>query len=151
MVANVKDHTFLLEPGAWLLHGQWKDRDRPSLAVKGKTLISWSPDDWFTMVTRLIFPDSTNPAITLQYRGRLDSSGEHFTFVLTNSQMGSVEGEGWISDQGIVQRYWALQDTKRRSGFETMYRIGPTSYYLSNVTTIGHRMISVMEATLDQA
>jgi hypothetical protein len=60
-------HTFLIEPGTWLLQGNWLDRDAMPAPVKGKILITWSRDDWFTMVMRLVFVDSDRESIDFQY------------------------------------------------------------------------------------
>ena len=37
-----------------------------------------------------------------------------YTFVLQHSELGRVEGEGWIAPQSIVQRYWVLGDERQR-------------------------------------
>ncbi|MEM6427146.1 MAG: hypothetical protein AAGF66_09910 [Cyanobacteria bacterium P01_H01_bin.119] len=151
-------HSFLIEPGRWTLHGNWLERDAMPLAVKGKTLIVWKSDNWFTMVTKLTFPseDLAMPAetmddIALQYKGRLNDGERQYTFVLQHSLLGRVEGEGWVAPESIVQRYWVLNDTKqRRTGFETLYRVSPTQYHFSSSIMAGHYLVSTMEATLER-
>ena len=64
-------HSFLIEPGRWTLQGSWLERDNLPTPVKGKILIAWSRDDWFTMVMKLVFPEAELEEIALQYRGRL--------------------------------------------------------------------------------
>ncbi len=125
------------------------------LAVEGKTLVAWSRDNWFTMVTKLIFPGgeqgevtSAREEITLQYRGRLDTGERRYTFVLQHSLLGRVEGEGWVGPDSIVQRYWVLGDRQRRSGFETLYRLDDNRYCLSSGILAGHYLNSTMEAML---
>jgi hypothetical protein len=143
-------HTFLIEPGRWTLQGNWLERHELPVIVKGGTLVGWSRDDWFTMVTKLVFPGSDREEISLQYRGRLDSQERQYTFVLQHSLLGRGEGEGWVAQESIVQRYWVLGDRQRRSGFETIYRLDDNKYYLSSSIMSGHHLTSTMEATLER-
>lgn len=138
-----------MEPGRWTLEGTWLERDAMPIAVKGRILIAWSRDDWFTMVTKLVFPDSKIEDISQQYRGRLDSGERQYTFVLQHSLLGRVEGEGWVAPESIVQRYWVLGDRQRRTGFETLHQITPDKYYMSSGIMAGHYLTSAMEATLE--
>ncbi len=143
-------HTFLIEPGRWTLQGSWLERHGLPITVKGKTLVAWSRDDWFTMVTKLVFPNTDREEISFQYKGRLDSGERRYTFVLQHSLLGRVEGEGWVAPDSIVQRYWVLGDRQRRSGFETMVRLDNNKYYLSSGILSGHYLTSAMEATLER-
>jgi hypothetical protein len=143
-------HTFLMEPGVWLLQGSWLERNGNPIPVKGKILITWSRDEWFTLVMRLVFPDSDLANIDFQYRGRFDVGDRRYTFVLQHSSLGRVEGEGWIAPESIIQRYWALGDKQRRSGFETLYRIDDRKYYLSSGIMAGHYLTSALEATVER-
>ncbi len=121
------------------------------ITVKGRILVAWSRDDWFTMVTKLIFPgEEEREEIAFQYKGRLDSGERQYTFVLQHSVLGRVEGEGWIAPESIVQRYWVLGDRQRRSGFETLHRIDDNQYYLSSGILAGHYLTSAMEATVER-
>ena len=148
-------HSFLIEPGRWTLHGNWLERDAMPLAVKGKTLIVWKSDNWFTMVTKLTFPseDLAMPAetmddIALQYKGRLNDGERQYTFVLQHSRLGRGEGEGWVAPESIVQRYWVLGDRQRRTGFETLNRLTSDQYYMSSSVMSGHYLTSTMEASI---
>lgn len=143
-------HTFLLEAGRWTLQGYWLERNGMPIPVKGKTIIAWSRENWFTMVTKLVFPDSEREDISFQYRGRLDVGERQYTFVLKHSVLGHVEGEGWVTPESIVQRYWVLGDRHRRSGFETSHRLNDNTYYLSSGIMAGHYLTSTMEATLER-
>ncbi|NJP10008.1 MAG: hypothetical protein HC866_11435 [Leptolyngbyaceae cyanobacterium RU_5_1] len=143
-------HTFLIQPGRWTLQGNWLERNSMPIAVIGKTLVGWSRDDWFTLVTKLVFPGTDREEISLQYRGRLDAGERHYTFVLQHSLLGRVEGEGWVAQESIVQRYWVLGDRQRRSGFETLYRIDENAYYLSSGIMAGHYLTSTMEAKIER-
>lgn len=143
-------HTFLMEAGRWTLQGSWLERNGMPVIVKGKTLVAWNRDNWFTMVTKLVFPESDREEISYQYRGRLDSGERQYTFVLQHSLLGRVEGEGWIAPDSIVQRYWVLNDRQRRSGFETLHRLNDDQYYLSSSILAGHYLTSMMEATLER-
>ena len=150
MRTSVVAHTFLLESGRWTLQGSWLDRDAMPVTVKGKILVAWSRDDWFTMVTKLIFPGTEREEISFQYRGRLNTGDRQYTFVLQHSLLGRVEGEGWVAPESIVQRYWVLGDRQRRTGFETMHQLGNDKYCLSSSIMSGHYLNSTMEAILER-
>jgi len=141
-------HTFLLEAGRWTLRGNWLERNGKLIVVRGGTMVTWSRENWFTMVTRLVFPNSEREDISCQYLGRLDTGEPKYTFVLQHSLLGRVEGEGWVAPESIVQRYWVLGDRQRRSGFETRYQRNENIYYLSSSIMAGHYLSSTMEATL---
>lgn len=143
-------HSFLLEAGYWIIQGHWLEREQPPIPLKGKTLVAWR-DDWFTMVTKLIFPGQERSEISFQYRGHLDSESQRYTSVLMHSILGRVEGEGWIGPESIIQRYWVLGDThQRRSGFETIYQIDHDKYHLSNAVMAGHYLTTAIEATMQR-
>ena len=145
------EHTFLLQPGRWTLEGNWLERDGTPLNVKGRTIVAWSREEWFTMVTKLIFPGSDRSEIAFQYRGRLDKGERQYTFLLNHSNFGSVEGEGWIGLNSIVQQYWVLGNNKQRhSGFETLYQVNQDTYCVSSGTMSGHFLTSTMEASLER-
>ena len=143
-------HTFLLESGRWTLQGNWLDRDAMPITVKGKILVVWSRDDWFTMVTKLIFPGGSRDEISFQYRGRFNADERQYTFVLLHSSLGRVEGEGWVAPESIVQRYWVLGDRQRRTGFETLHQLSPEKYCLSSSIMAGHYLHSTMEAIVER-
>ena len=144
-------HTFLMESGQWTLEGSWIERNGVPITVKGKTLVSWNRTDWFSMVTKLVFPGGEREEIILQYRGHLNSDERQYTFVLQHSELGRVEGEGWIAPQSIVQRYWVLGDERlRRTGFDTLHRVDDNRYYHSSGIMSGHYLTSTMEAILER-
>ncbi len=144
-------HTFLMESGQWTLEGNWLDRDGMPIAFKGKTIVSWNRTDWFSMVTKLVFPGGDREDIILQYRGRLDTNERQYTFVLQHSELGRVEGEGWIGPDSIVQRYWVLNDDRqRRTGFDTLRHIDDNHYVQSSGLMTGHYLASAQEATLER-
>ena len=143
-------HTFLLEPGRWTLQGNWLERNGMPIPVKGKTIVDWGRENWFTMVTKLVFPGNEHKDIFFQYRGRLDLGERQYTFVLQHTVLGRVEGEGWVTPESIVLRYWVLGDRQRRSGFETSHRLNDNTYYLSSGIMAGHYLTSTMEATLER-
>jgi hypothetical protein len=150
-------HSFLLEPGRWALQGNWLERNMMPINVKGMTLVAWHRDNWFTMATKLVFPGSDRPEISLQYKGRLDDGERHYSFLLQHSQLGQIEGEGWIGPETIVQRYWVIsvkdtpaENRQRRSGFETLYRVDNDTYLLTNGILAGHFLDRTMEAKLER-
>jgi hypothetical protein len=101
------------------------------------------------MVTKLIFPGTEREEISFQYRGRLDPDKRRYTYVLQQSLLGQVEGEGWIGLETIIQRYWVLGDRQKQSGFETFYQIDEKSYNLCSGILAGHYLTSSMEARLE--
>jgi hypothetical protein len=143
-------HSFLIDPGRWTLQGNWLERDANPITVKGKILVAWNRDYWFTMVTKLMFPGGELEDIALQYKGRLTASDRQYTFVLQHSFLGRVEGEGWIAPDSIIQRYWVLSDRQRRTGFETLYRLTEDQYHFSSGIMAGHYLTSTMEAVVER-
>lgn len=119
------------------------------IGIKGKTLVGWSKDNfWFTMVTKLTFPNSDRPEITMAYKGRIDSDDRRFTFVVEHSDLGKIEGEGIIGPDSITQRYWVMGDKKMRTGFQTLYRRDQNVYSLASAIVSGQNLESTMEAIL---
>lgn len=119
------------------------------IGVKGKTLVGWSKDNfWFTMVTKLTFPNSDRPELTMAYKGRIDSDDRRFTFVVEHSDLGKIEGEGIIGPDSITQRYWVMGDKKMRTGFQTLYRRDQNVYSLASAIIAGQNLESTMEAVL---
>lgn len=141
-------HSFLMEAGKWNLEGHWIDKDELPITVKGRTLIAWSADNWFTMVTKLVFPKQDKSDITFQYKGRLEAEERRYTYFLNQTALGQVEGEGWVGIDSIIQRYWVLGDRQRRNGFETFYRMNDQTYYYSGGIHGGLNITSMMEAVL---
>jgi hypothetical protein len=142
-------HTFLVQPGKWTLEGNWIERDFMPIAVKGRTLVGWSKDNfWFTMVTKLTFPNSDREELTMAYKGRIDSDERRFTYVADDSALGKIEGEGIIAPDSIIQRYWVMGDKRARTGFQTLYRRDNNSYFLASGLIAGQNLESTMEAVL---
>lgn len=145
-------HTFLLNAGRWVLEGNYSERQAQSISFKGKTLISWSQDDWFTIASKLIFADAdfNQPELILQYRGRIPQGVQHYTFVLQHSQLGRMEGEGWITPLSIIHRYWVLDDREKRTGLESFRSLNENNYHLFSSIMIGNTLLNTMEATLER-
>ena len=142
-------HTFLVQPGKWTLEGNWVERDSMPIGFKGRTLVGWSRDNfWFTMVTKLTFANSDREELTMAYKGRIDSDERRFTYVVDDSFLGKVEGEGIIGPDSITQRYWVMGDRKVRTGFQTLYRRDSNIYSLVSGIISGQNLESTMEAVL---
>lgn len=141
-------HSFLIEAGRWFFEGNMVERDKKPIPIKGGTIVSWNEENWFTMVTNLVFPGSERNDIQFEYRGHLRRDEQQYTYVLKQSVLGRIEGEGLIGPQSIVQRYWVLGDKKRRHGFETFFKVNENTYYLSSGIMAGQYIASTMEATL---
>jgi hypothetical protein len=143
-------HSFLLAAGRWTLEGNWLERNARPIPVRGRAMVAWNQGDWFTMVTKLFFPGGERPEISYQYRGHLNVEKRQYTYVLQQSLLGQVEGEGSIGPEAIVQHFWVLDDPQRRSGFETFYRLDSNTYHLSSGIFAGHYLASTIEATLER-
>ena len=142
-------HTFLVQPGKWTLEGNWIERNSMPIEVKGRTLVGWSRDNfWFTMVTKLSFPNSDREELTMAYKGRIDSDERRFTYVVDDSSLGKVEGEGIIGPDSSTQRYWVMGDRKMRTGFQTLYRRDNSIYSLVGGIIAGQNLESTMEAVV---
>lgn len=124
------------------------EADGSTVAFQGRTMVSWSEDAWFAMVTKLIFADSQPGELLWRYRGRLADTGHCYTFMLEHSSVGKMEGEGRIGEQTVVQRSWALNNAQQRSAFETFTCIDANTYHLAHTTMVGQRLGAVAEATL---
>lgn len=143
------EHTFLLQPGRWVIQGNWLERNN-LITCKGLTLVVWNQENWFSMATKLTFPNSDRPEISYQYKGRMHEGERHYTFLLQHNILGQVEGEGWICPDSIVQRYWVLSDQQKRSGFETLHRLNENQYYLTSGSLAGYFLNSTMEASVER-
>lgn len=150
MGAQAAGHTFFVDAGDWAVEGALFLPNQGPQKVNGRILVTWTPDDWFTMAAKFIFPDSleTQPPLTLQYRGKLAYGESHYTLVLQHSQWGRVEGVGWVGEKSISQRFWVLGDPAKRGGTETYWQINPNQYVMILSYTSGSKNISLVEATL---
>ena len=143
-------HSFLLETGIWNSQGSWINPDGSTLPFQGKTMISWSEDSWFAMVTKFVFQESDRTDLIWRYRGRLTEPGRRYTFLLEHSEIGKMEGEGIIGEKTITQRSWALNDSQSRSTFDSLVRLDANSYQFSSATMTGHRLGTIAEASFDR-
>lgn len=141
-------HSFLLEPGRWILQGNWLTRDAFPSPVRGKILVAWKQDNCFMVATKLSFPDSDLADIVIQTRGRMTAQERQYTFVVQHSELGQVEGEGWIAPESIIQRYWGVSDKQRRTGFETLRQLSLERYHFSGGVMAGHYLTSTIEAEI---
>lgn len=140
-------HRFLLEPGSWSFDGYWLAKNEIPSSVRGRSVITWKQQNWFTMVTKLVLGDNYQEEIALKYKGHFDSAGQYYTYVLQHSLWGRVEGEGWIGPQSIVQCYWLIGATQRHTGFDTFYRLDEDTYHFSSGILAGHHLKNTMEGT----
>jgi hypothetical protein len=102
------------------------------------------------MATRLTFPEQAHPEVTMQYRGKISPDDQRYTFVLQHSQLGRVEGEGWVGPMSIVQRYWVLSDRDKRTGLENLRWLTDRRYCFTSSIMAGNTLISSLEATCDR-
>jgi hypothetical protein len=143
-------HSFLLEPGRWLIQGNWLEKNLNPRPFKGGIIVVWSDEKWFNMVIKLVFPEGDREEISFEYRGHLHGEPGQYTYILKHSLLGSVEGQGWIGPESIIQRFWIMRDRRKRSGLETFYRIDQNTYHFSSGIMSGHYLTSAMEAILER-
>lgn len=143
-------HSFLMENSRWQIRGSWLERNQGMKAVRGTINIIWTEPTWFTMEILLLFPNTEDPQIKCQYRGHFYKEKGQYTYVLKQNLLGRVEGEGWLAPESIVQRYWAIGDTQKRTGFESFYRLNQTTYNFSSGIFTGYYLSSTMEAVIER-
>ncbi|HIK37718.1 MAG: hypothetical protein NZ901_03610 [Geminocystis sp.] len=151
-------HTFLLESGAWVLEGSWLDKAQVSVPCKGAIIIGWEEQSWFSLQMKLVFPQSMprygnfnkNPHITFHYKGNIATGRPQYAFVLKRSDVEKIEGEGWITDYSIIQRYWVLGSNMRLHGVETFYHLEENTYHLTSIMMTGNNLLYTLEAILQR-
>lgn len=154
-------HTFLLESGQWTVKGFWCDRGFDPCPLEGRVNILWNQPNWFCWSNTLILSEQekfspqksylATSELTFTYKGYLTSEQSQYTFVLKHNILGNLEGDGWITPHAIIQRYWVLNDRKRRQGFDTLYREAEDTYRLCSSLSQGHQMMTTLEATLSRS
>ncbi|MDJ0898230.1 MAG: hypothetical protein QNJ55_05415 [Xenococcus sp. MO_188.B8] len=141
-------HSFLLQSGKWDLQGRYLQKNQSPLMVQGFMDITWKEDNWFKIVSELLFENQPQTKIISKSRGHLDTEIKSYTYVLQHSLLGNIEGEGWIGSQSIVQYYWIVAGNQHRKGLDTFSRLSEDTYALTSVVLERHNLNSTMEATL---
>lgn len=142
------NHTFLLKSARWTVEGHYWQKNSHSSTLKGSIEISWTRESWFKMKTHLSTEESSSLEIITECKGFLDNQRKSYTYVLQHNILGSIEGEGWLGSDSIIQHYWIVDSTRSRRGFDTFYRISEDAYHFNNVLLESHNLVSTMEATL---
>ncbi len=143
-------HTFLLEPGNWIIKGTWLDKKQIPSYFKGAMIVTWNQSNWFTIKTKIVFNKGDRPDITFEHKGFLPANRSQYAYVLKRSDFANIEGEGWLSTESIIQRYWLLGDDRRRHGFETYVYLDDNSYHLTSGMMAGNNLINTMEGILER-
>ncbi len=143
-------HSFLLEPGNWIIQGTQTDKKQKEIPFKGAMIISWNQSNWFTLNTKIIYHDEILPQITFEYKGFLPAHKTQYAYVLKRSDFANIEGEGWVGNDTIVQRYWVLGDNRRRNGFESYVYIDENTYHLTTAMMAGNHLLTTMEGFLER-
>lgn len=143
-------HTFLLEPSSWIIKGTWLDKTQKPIPFQGATIITWDQSNWFSMKTKMVFPDHDRADISYEYKGFLPSHRSQYTYVLKRSDYEKIEGEGWLSTDSIIQRYWVLGDNRRLNGFETFFCIDEDTYHLTSAMMAGNHLYNTLEGILER-
>lgn len=143
-------HSFLLEPGNWIIKGTWLDKKQIPTPFKGAMIITWDQPNWFLMKTKVVFSQGDRPDLTFEYKGFLPAHKSQYAYVLKRSDFEKIEGEGWLGTESIIQRYWILGDNHRRNGFESYVYIDNNTYHLTSGMMAGNHLINTMEGILER-
>ncbi len=143
-------HSFLLESGNWIIQGTQTDKKQKEIPFKGAMIISWNQSNWFTLKTKIIYQDNNLPQLTFEYKGFLPAHKTQYAYVLKRSDFANIEGEGWVGNDTIVQRYWVLGDNRRRNGFESYVYIDENTYHLTTAMMAGNHLLTTMEGFLER-
>lgn len=149
-------HTFLLQPGSWIIKGHSSDKNQHSIPFKGATIIVWDQSSWFTIKTKLVFDIKQQTSseiksnLEFEYKGFLPENKRSYSYVLTRTDFDKIEGEGLITKDSIIQRYWMLEDTRRRAVLETIFQLDEDSYHFSSTMMAGNNIINVIEGILQR-
>jgi len=119
------------------------------LPLQGRLLIGWSQDGfWFTIASQLTFPNTDRNPYTLTCKGRFSHNNRNFHFSMDHSEIGRMEGEGWINHQTIAQKFRVLGNNPELTGFEVLHQQASDRYLLCRTLFRGSSMERVIEATL---
>ncbi len=143
-------HTFLLEPSSWIIKGTWQDKNRQPIPFNGATIITWDKSSWFLVKTKLVFPQSDRSEIIFEYKGCLPEHKSKYAYVLKRSDYERIEGEGWVTNDSIIQRYWVLNNERRLNGFETFFCLDQGTYHLTTGMMAGNHLINTFEGILER-
>lgn len=118
------------------------------IPFSGSAIVRWDQADWFTTLVTL---DRGGSLTKLEYRGRVPVGAERYTYVLQHSELGRVEGEGWVTPQAILHRFWVLNDPQKRTGFENFVQASPEKYCYASGVISGLRLVSSVEGVFELA
>lgn len=142
-------HTFLLQSGRWIIRGNWFDKKQNQFGVTGGTIITWEQANWFTMKTKLVFAEEKLPEINYEQKGYLPNNIQKYKYIsVKHSQFNKIEGEGWLCNDSILQRYWVLEDKLSQTGFEHLFCLDENTYHFSSSIMRGKNIHSTMEAIM---
>ena len=143
-------HTFLLEPSSWIIKGSWLPKNKPLIPFNGATIITWEQPNWFCMKTKIVFPNSDRQDINFEYKGCLPNHKSQYAYVLKRSDLEQIEGEGWITDDSIIKRYWVLKNEKHLHGFENFLYLDENTYHLTSAMMTGNHLLCTFEGILER-
>jgi hypothetical protein len=143
-------HSFLLESGSWIIKGTWLDKNQKSSPFKGAIIITWDQSNWFVMKTKIVFLSSDRQDITFEYKGFLPANKNQYAYVLKRSDFEKIEGEGWLTNDSIIKRYWILGDNRRLNGFETYFCLDENTYHLTSGMMAGNHLLNTLEGILER-
>lgn len=157
-IISFMTHTFLLESGSWIIKGTWLDKNQQSTPFKGAIIINWDQSNWFSMQMKIVFPSNipkngsflNQPEISFEYKGLIPAHRSQYAYVLKRSDLEKIEGEGWISNDSIIQRYWVLGSNRRLNGFETFFCLDESTYHLTSGMMTGNNLLYTLEGILER-
>ncbi len=143
-------HTFFLEPSSWIIKGRWLQKNKLSIPLNVASIITWEQSSWFYIKTKMVFPQSDRPDINFEYKGCLPSHKTQYAYVLKRSDFENIEGEGWITDDSIIQRYWVLNNDRGLNGFETFFCLDENTYHMTSGMMTGNHLLCTFEGILQR-
>ena len=141
-------HSFLYESGYWNISGYWLKPNLTPISIRGEINTSWKRENWFKMTTNLICDDETATQMICQCRGNLNDREQYYTYIAQHNLLGSIEGEGRLGLNSIVQYYWFMGTGTKQKGIDTFYYLDRNTYSFTSSILSGHGFKYIIEATL---
>jgi len=103
-------HTFLVEPGYWILHGKFSDEQHGTLPVQGEAHVTHSKEGaWLNdTVMRYKPPDHDAVEIKSSYNVMPFEKDKDYTiWICDNKPVGRLVGKLVLADSSIISMYYS--------------------------------------------
>jgi hypothetical protein len=145
----MQQHTYVFQPGKWLVSGTYYDQDARAAEVYGETEILHIAGQW---VLDGFMEVKSDPPIryTNKYSISPPSAKETFTnWGSLSSSLGKLIGKFIIEDEAIISIFTA--EDHKYSGAEFFYQINPGEYTGRGYLFQGEKKIASWEVILKRA